>query len=233
MNSLYPEGLRQQANSLYLTPPPAQPRQIVRPPPQSATPITNGNHNQTFQTSHPERPTLPNQRHAARVAPSQSLIAQRQMAVSAASVKEETPLTSPTVASLLGPRIDHLELTVKEIVENVTVVDKNQKEFEHMVNGSWLIAEVVSDTMEFVSADDDFENAMKQTTPSPVKKGEKISVSYPMVESTLNSQTVYMMRRRFVDPTTAEIGCSWCIVHTPSATPEENDVAHVSNFSFF
>ena len=96
-------------------------------------------------------------------------------------------------------------------------------------------ADVVVDTVEFVSPDDDHETAMKETAPLFVKSGVTVSLSYPMVESTIDGQSVLLMRRRNIDSTTAELTASWIVINTPASpgSPESDvDVAHVTNFRF-
>ena len=139
----------------------------------------------------------------------------------------------PTVGALLGPRLDHVEALLKEACENIAVVDRAQSDQEKNQNGSWILADVVVDTVEFVSDEDDHEKVMNDVAPNLVKSGVSVSLSYPMVESRIDGQAVLLMRRRSIDSTTAEITASWLVIHTPGS-PElaEADVAHVTNFRF-
>lgn len=132
-----------------------------------------------------------------------------------------------TSGALVEPRLEHLEKLIKDVCENITAVDNAQTAFEHRSNGEWMIADIVTDTVEFASPDDDCESVIKTTTPTAVEKGAMASVAYPMVQATLEGDEVYLMRRRQVDPSTAEITASWLVVHSP-----QTDVAHVTNYRF-
>ena len=153
---------------------------------------------------------------------SHSLIAARKRAA-----QNPTTPTTLTASALVEPRLAHVEQLLKDVVENITAVDNAQTAFEHRSNGSWITADVVADTMEFCTTEDDVEEAMKAVKPTPVSKGGTASVAYPMVQGTIEGSAVFLMRRRTVDPSTAELAASWIVVHTPVG-----DVAHVTNFRF-
>ena len=201
----------------------------------------------------PPQPGLPQQRVVERVPVrgTSSLLAARKAATQAASAVCATAngangangaigamgvhngAAPPTVGALLGPRLDHVEALLKEACENIAVVDRAQSDQEKNQNGSWIIADVVVDTVEFVSDEDDHEKVMNDVAPNLVKSGVSVSLSYPMVESRIDGQAVLLMRRRNIESATAEITASWLVIHTPGS-PElaEADVAHVTNFRF-
>ena len=189
---------------------------------------------QPYQSVHPQPPTqvAPNQRVHTRTAPSQSLLAARKAAMAKPVPSKNSP-TTLTEASLLGPRLDHAEKTIKEVCENINAIDVNQTRIEEVVNTSWLIAEVLVDTTQYVSTDDDHEKVVSHVESTPVEANQKVSVTYPMVESKVDGKTVFLMRRRMVDPETAEVSASWIVVHSPSNDVDVDDVAYVSKFSFW
>lgn len=169
---------------------------------------------------------------AARKAATQAAT-QAASAVCAAANGVHNGAAPPTVGALLGPRLDHVEALLKDVCENIAVVDRAQSDQEKKANGSWILADVVVDTVEFVSDEDDHEKVMNDVAPNLVKSGVSVSLSYPMVESRIDGQAVLLMRRRSIDSATAEITASWLVIHTPGS-PElaETDVAHVTNFRF-
>lgn len=182
-----------------------------------------------FQQQHSQN--IPTRVHQRQPPSTGSLIAARKRAGgggsgggAAASAPQVTTLTS---GALVEPRLEHLEKLIKDVCENITAVDNAQTAFEHRSNGEWMIADIVTDTVEFASSDDDCESVIKTTTPTAVEKGATASVAYPMVQATLEGDEVYLMRRRQVDPSTAEITASWLVVHSP-----QTDIAHVTNYRF-
>ena len=186
---------------------------------------------QPFVAAHPQ--TAPSQRIQSRQPPRASLLAARK----AAMAKPAAPAAPATLteSSLMGPRLDHVEKTLKEVCENITAVDNNQTRVEEVVNTSWLVADVVCDTTEYVTTNDNHEEAVANTPATTVSLNQKVSVTYPMVESVVDGNEVFLMRRRSVDPETAEVVASWIVVYKPSGTVEaaDGDVAYVTNFSFW
>lgn len=139
---------------------------------------------------------------------------------------------APTENNLLVPRIVHVEETLKQVTEGVRCVDLAQTELEKRHSGSWLTADVVLETVEYISAEEDHNKVIATVSPSHVAAGDTVSLAYPMVEGKVEGESVFLMRRRFVDPYTAEVGASFIIVHTPGRTAADTDVSHVSNFRF-
>lgn len=210
-------GVRQAA-------PMQQPRQINVLPPPGLVQV-----HRPFVPGHPppQAPGLPQHRVVERqpVVRGASLLAARKAAATCAAatpgangaIMNANGAAPPTVGALLSPRLDHVETLLKEACENIAVVDRAQTAFEKRENGSWMKADVVVDTVEFVSDDDDHENAMKETAPLLVKSGVAVSLSYPMVESMIDGQSVLLMRRRNIDSTTAELTASWIVINTPAS----------------
>lgn len=188
---------------------------------------------QPYQSVHPQPPTqvAPTQRVHTRAPPTSSLLAARKAAMAKPAVVNSS--STLTEASLLGPRLDHAEKTIKEVCENINAMDANQTRIEEVVNTSWLIAEVLVDTTEYVSTNDDYEKVIASVENTPVKANQKVSVTYPMVESKVDGKTVFLMRRRMVDQETAEVSASWIVVHSPSSDLDVDDIAYVSKFSFW
>ena len=187
---------------------------------------------QPFVAAHP--PVAPGQRTQTRQPPRASLLAARKAAMAKPNVPAPAAV-SLTESSLMGPRLDHVEKTLKEVCENITTVDNNQTRVEEVVNTSWLVADVVCDTTEYVTTNDNHEEAVANTPSTAVTSKQRVSVTYPMVESVVDGNEVFLMRRRAVDPETAEVVASWIVVYKPSDTVEaaDGDVAYVTNFSFW
>lgn len=159
-----------------------------------------------------------------------SLIAARKSQMTAASSSGGS--SELTQASLFGPRIDHLETQVKGLLEGYKVLDESCTRVEEVVNSSWLTASVESDTIEFVSNDEDYEKVLKEVTASVVKAKQTVSVTYPMVESVLEGKEVFLMKRRNVDSDTAEVYGSWIVVHAPGNDADTPDKSFVTKFRF-
>lgn len=224
--------------SLHIVPQPAF-RQRQQTPPVPPRPINilptkkPEEIHQPYQNAHSaSQNNTPTARSMNRQPPQTSLLAARKAAMTKAVEPPVTATTAPTVASLLGPRLDHVEKAVKEVCQNITMVDDNQTKLEKVFNVSWLVASVAFSTTEYLSTDDDYNKVIKEILPTPVAANQKVSVTYPMVEVKVGNKPVYLMRRRFVDSDTAEVGGSWIVVYEPSLN-DEDDVSFVNNFSFW
>ena len=141
--------------------------------------------------------------------------------------------TAPTASLLVDRRVEHLEENMKRVRDELDSLIASIKEGKHGTEldasvGSWMHATTIHATTEYVTLDDSIASVVAQVKPTLVQEGTMLSVSYPMHKVAVGDRVVIVMRRRMVDPETAQISGSWVIVNVPGAEPS----TLVSNFAF-
>lgn len=129
-----------------------------------------------------------------------------------------------TAANLIEPRVAHLEEKTKEIVDRLSATVSDQDAKFGFVIGTTLL-----ETIEFVSTDADPHVATRSSTPTPVPAGIELSLSYPQAAVVIEGERKIVMRRRIVDPDSAQLTFSWIVVYAPDDN-EDLDIAFVGAF---
>ena len=128
-----------------------------------------------------------------------------------------------TPEALLEPRVTHLEETIKQILDRLASLPSSSSEEYGFFN-----AKVTADTIEFPIQEDN-PSLIPSVDPLLLKKGETISVSYPQIEIRYEDSNRVVMRRRKIDPETADIEFTWVITSYPDEEGD-SDIHYIGEF---
>lgn len=142
------------------------------------------------------------------------------------SARGKSGAAALTAANLIEPRVSHLEDKLKECIDRLSsMMSDSDAKF------GFVKAKTLLETEEFVSTEADPHVAVLSAQPTTVAAGTELSLSYPQAEVTIDGENKIVMRRRVVDPDSAQITMSWLVVYFPDASNNELDVSYVGDFA--